>query len=152
MALILLQGPMQGVWAIGWVVLWSLQKLSFQTSQSNSCSSPYPKSKHIGPHRCPYMRVAKIFWRWLALLASPHVLWEVSFGFWVTWSTSSWQQIKRVFSFPNLVMSSKSSFSVSQAWGLNFLKTKFCQSSQIYLSPEKTEKTVYFLSLETFEW
>ena len=62
------------------------------------------------------------------------------------------KSIKRVFSFPNWVMSSKSSFSVSQAWGLNFLKTKFCQSSQIYLSPEKTEKTVYFLSLETFEW
>ena len=57
------------------------------------------------------------------------------------------KSIKRVFSFPNWVMSSKSSFSVSQAWGLNFLKTKFCQSSQIYLSPEKTEKTVYFLSL-----
>ena len=37
-------------------------------------------------------------------------------------------------------------------WGLNFLKTKFCQSSQIYLSTEKTEKTIYFLSLETFEW
>ena len=62
------------------------------------------------------------------------------------------KSIKRVFSFPNWVMSSKSSFSVSQAWGLNFLKTKFCQSSQIYLSLEKTEETVYFLSLETFEW
>ena len=62
------------------------------------------------------------------------------------------KSIKRVLSFPNWVMSSKSSFSVSQGWGLNFLKTKFCQSSQIYLSPEKTEKTVYFLSLETFEW
>ena len=62
------------------------------------------------------------------------------------------KSIKRVFSFPNWVMSSKSSFSVSQAWGLNFLKTKFCQSSQIYLSPEKTEKTVYFSSLQTFEW
>ena len=62
------------------------------------------------------------------------------------------KSITSVFSFPNWVMSSKSPFSVSQAWGLNFLKTKFCQSSQIYLSPEKTEKTVYFLSLETFEW
>ena len=63
------------------------------------------------------------------------------------------KNIKGVFSFPIWVMSSKSYFSVSQAWGLNFLKTKFCQSSQIYLSLEKkTEKTVYFLSLETFEW
>ena len=81
--------------------------------------------------------------------ALPHVLWQVSFGFWVTWSISSC--IERVFSFPKWVMISKSSFSVSQACGLNFLKTKFCQSSQIYLSPEKTEKTVYFLSLETVE-
>ena len=61
-------------------------------------------------------------------------------------------QADKSISFPNWLMSSKSSFSVSQAWGLNFLRTKFCQSSQIYLSPEKTEKTVYFLSLETFEW
>ena len=34
-------------------------------------------------------------------LGPPHVLWQVSFGFWVTWSISSWQQIKRVFSFPS---------------------------------------------------
>ena len=62
------------------------------------------------------------------------------------------KSIIRVSSFPNWVMSSGTSFSVSQAWGLNFLQNEFCQSSQIYLSPEKTEKTVYFLSLETFEW
>ena len=49
-------------------------------------------------------------------------------------------------------MSSKRSFSVFQAWGLNFLKTKFGQSSQIYLSPEKTEKNAYFSSLQTFKW
>ena len=53
----------------------------------------------------------------------------------------------RMFSFPNWVISSKSSFSFSQAWDLNFLKTKFCQSSQIYLSPEKTD---HFSSLELF--
>ena len=60
--------------------------------------------------------------------------------------------ITRMYSFPKWVMSSGTSFSVTQAWGLNFLQNEFCQSPQIYLSPEKTEKTVYFLSLETFEW
>ena len=73
-------------------------------------------------------------------------------GFFWLLSHVIYLKLTKVFSFPNWVMSSKRSFSVFQAWGLNFLKTKFCQSSQIYLSPEKTEKTVYFLSLETFEW
>ena len=60
------------------------------------------------------------------------------------------KSIKGVFSVPNWVMSSKTSFFVYQAWGLNFWKTKFCQSSQIYLSPKKNWEN--FLSLETFEW
>ena len=54
------------------------------------------------------------------------------------------KSISRVSSFPNWAMNSGTSFSVSQAWGLYFLQYEFCQSSQIYLSPEKTEKTVYF--------
>ena len=46
------------------------------------------------------------------------------------------KSIIRVSSFPNWVMSSGTSFSVSHAWGLNFLQNEFCQSSHIYLSPE----------------
>ena len=60
------------------------------------------------------------------------------------------KSIIRVSSFPNWVMSSGTSFSVPQAWGLNFLQNKFCQSSHIYLSPEKTEETVYFSSLQKY--
>ena len=32
----------------------------------------------------------------------PHVLWEVSFGFWVTWSISSWQENYKSVFFPKL--------------------------------------------------
>ena len=34
--------------------------------------------------------------------ASPHVLWQVSFGFWVTWSISSWQKYYKSVFFPKL--------------------------------------------------
>ena len=81
-----------------------------------------------------------------------HVLWQVFLAFESCDLSQADKSIIRVSSFPNWIMSSGTSFSVSQAWGLSFLQNKFCQSSQIYLSPEKTEKTVYFLSLETFEW
>ena len=33
-------------------------------------------------------------------LGSPHVLWQVSFGFWVTWSISSWQEYYKSFFLP----------------------------------------------------
>ena len=37
---------------------------------------------------------------WSSELAPPHVLWQVSFGCWVTWSISSWQKCyKSVFFF-----------------------------------------------------
>ena len=39
------------------------------------------------------------------------------------------KSIIRMSSFPNWVMSSGTSFSVPQAWGLNFPKNKFSQSS-----------------------
>ena len=43
--------------------------------------------------RCPSIHpnisdVVKIFRHW----GPPHVLWQVYFGFWVTWSISSWQK------------------------------------------------------------
>ena len=60
------------------------------------------------------------------------------------------KSINRVFSVPNWVMSSKTSFFVYQAWGLNFLKTKFCQSSQIYLSPEKNWENCLLFKLGNF--
>ena len=59
-----------------------------------------------------------------------HVLWQVSFGCWVTWPISSWQKYYK--SFNN--------------WGLNFLQHECSQSSQIYLSPEKLRKTFTFIS------
>ena len=35
-------------------------------------------------------------------------------------------------------------------WGLNFLKTKFCQSSQIYLSPQKNWENCLLFKLGNF--
>ena len=37
-----------------------------------------------------------------AHVGPPHVLWEVSFGFWVTWSISSWQENYKSVFFPKL--------------------------------------------------
>ena len=36
------------------------------------------------------------------LLGPPHLLWDVSFGFWVTWSISSWQENYKGVFFPKL--------------------------------------------------
>ena len=36
------------------------------------------------------------------MLAPPHVLWEVSIGFWVPWSISSWQENYKSVFFPEL--------------------------------------------------
>ena len=44
-----------------------------------------------------------------------HVVWQVSFGCWIKWSISSWQNFYKSAFFPkSWVMGSKTSFSVSQ--------------------------------------
>ena len=50
-----------------------------------------------------------VFWSWDLFfemsnyhLGPPHVLWEVSFGFWVTWFVSSWQEKYQSVFFPKL--------------------------------------------------
>ena len=75
------------------------------------------------------------------------MLWEVSFGFWVTWSISSWQENYKSVFFPKtdwwivelIFLSLNNS-------GLIFLQNECPQSSQIYLSPEKLRKLFTFQS------
>ena len=56
------------------------------------------KNEKIATVRC---RKPKWFWpKWAKGL--PHVLWEVSFGFWVTWSISCWQENYKSVFFPKL--------------------------------------------------
>ena len=76
-----------------------------------------------------------------------HVIWQVSFGCWVTWSISSWQKYYKTGFFP------KDEWWVAELiflslnnWGLNFLQNECSQSSQIYLSPEKLRKMFAFQS------
>ena len=76
-----------------------------------------------------------------------HVLWQVSFGCWVTWSISSWRKYYKSVFFP------KSEWWVAELlflplnnWGLNSLQNECSQSSQIYLSPEKLRKMFTFQS------
>ena len=81
-----------------------------------------------------------------------HVLWQVSFGCWVTWSISSWQKYYKSVFFPKVVMGSRASFSVFQQlrpkltakWMLSIL-------SDLFLI-RKTEKNVYFSILQIVEW
>ena len=70
--------------------------------------------------------------------APPHVLWQVFFGCWVTWSISSWQEYYKSFFFPNAEWwVAELIFLSLDNWGPNFLQNECSQSSQIYLSPEK---------------
>ena len=56
------------------------------------------RTKKIATVRC---RKPKWFWpKWAK--GPPHVLWEVSFGFWVTWSISCWQENYKSVFFPKL--------------------------------------------------
>ena len=75
-----------------------------------------------------------------------HVLWRVSFDFWVTWSISSWQKFYKSVFFPKAMISSRTSFSVSHQLRLD-LSAKWMLSilSDISLM-RKTLK--YFSQLE----
>ena len=53
-----------------------------------------------------------------------YVLWQVSFGWWVMWSISSWQKYYKSAFFPKAVMGSRTSVSVSQQLRLE-LSAKF---------------------------
>jgi hypothetical protein len=76
-----------------------------------------------------------------------HVLWQVSFGCWVTWSISSWQNYyKSVFFTKDEWWIVDLLFLSLNNWGLNFLQNERFQSSQIYLSPEKLRKMFTFQS------
>ena len=111
------------------------------------------------PNYLPYPILSYLTWdtylprHWKSLMDVPftycylinwgplHVLWQVSFGFWVTWSISScvffphaeWWVAELLFLSLNI-------------WGLNFLQNECSQSSQIYLSPEKLRKMFTFQS------
>ena len=69
-----------------------------------------------------------------------HVLWQVSFGCWISWSISSWQEYYKSVFFPKAELL----FLSLNNWGLNFLQNECSQSSQIYLSPEKLRKMFTF--------
>jgi hypothetical protein len=76
-----------------------------------------------------------------------HVLWQVSFGCWVTWSISSWQEYyNSVFFAKAQWWKAKLLFLSLNNWGLNFLQNECSQSSQIYISPEKRRKMFTFHS------
>ena len=71
------------------------------------------------------------------VLFNLHVLWQVSFGCWVTWSTSSWQKFfMSVFFLKARSLINTRKFRPH----LNFLQNEYSQSSQIYLSQEKLRK------------
>ena len=78
-----------------------------------------------------------------------YVLWQVSFGCWVTWSISSWQNFDKSVYFPKAVWwVAELNFLSLNNWGLNFLQNEFSQSSQIYLSQEKLRKMFTFSILK----
>ena len=74
------------------------------------------------------------------------VLWQVSFGCWVTWSISNWQKYYKSVFFPKAKWWVAELFLSLNNWGLNFLQNECSQSSQIYLSPEKLRKLFTFQS------
>ena len=59
---------------------------------------PERQVSHSSPHSTIVCPIRNIYF--ILELAPPHVLWQVSFGFWVTWSISSWQEHYKNFFFP----------------------------------------------------
>ena len=83
----------------------------------------------------------------IILLGHLHVLWQVSFGCWVTWSISSWYKYYESVFFPKAEWwVTKLLFLSLNNWGLKFLQNECSQSSRIYLSPEKLRKMFTFQS------
>ena len=67
--------------------------------------------KHIQFNACGRVYAWKVKWNihdlihdltFSAHTAPPHVLWQVCFGCWVTWSISSWQECYKSYFFPML--------------------------------------------------
>jgi hypothetical protein len=81
------------------------------------------------------------------ILGPLHVLWQVSFGCWVSWSISSWQEYYKsvFFSYDKWCVAELLFLSLIN-WGLNFLPNECSQSSQIYLAPERLRKKFVFQS------
>ena len=76
-----------------------------------------------------------------------HILWQVSFGCWVTWSISSWQKYHMSVFFPKVEWwVAELIFLSLNNWGLKFQQNKCSQFSQIYLSSEKLSKVFTFQS------
>ena len=79
------------------------------------------------------------------VLGPLHVVWQVSFGCWITWSISSWQNSYKSVFFPKAEWWLAEILLLSlNNWGLNFLQNESSQSLQIYLSPEKLRKMFTF--------
>ena len=76
-----------------------------------------------------------------------HVLWQVSFSCWVTWSISSWKKYYKSVFFPKdkWFVAELIFLSLNNS-GLNFLQNEFTKSSQIYPSPEKLRNMFTFQS------
>ena len=84
-----------------------------------------------------------------------HVLWQVSFGCWVTWTISSlsWQKYYKSVFFPKAKWwVAELLFLSLNNWGLNFLQNECSQFSQIYLLPEKLRKMFTFQSCKFSDW
>ena len=91
--------------------------------------------------------------RFLAAFLGPlHVLWQVSFGCWVTWSISSWQEYYKCVFFP------KAEWWVAELLFLSLNTEAWTSCKMNALNPlkftyhQKTEKNVYFSILQIFEW
>ena len=91
----------------------------------------------------------KFFWKkhYNYNLDPLHVLSQVSFGCWVTWSISSWQEYQKGVFFPQAIWWVAELLCLSlNDWGPNFLQNQCSQSFQIYHSWGKTEIFFFFQS------
>ena len=116
----------------------------------------FPPSNFLFPHssciaivrNCTIIQLTKLIYpKYCKHLGPLHVLWQVSFGSWVTWSISSWKKYyKSVYFSKAEWWKTELLFLSLNNWGLNFLQNECSQSSQIYISPEKLRKMFTFQS------
>ena len=72
------------------------------------------------------------------------MLWQVSFGFWVTWSISSWQEYYKSFFLPKSSDQGQNFFSVSQQLMLKFSAKWILSILSDSSLTRNTEINVYF--------
>ena len=117
---------------------WKVSQWKYIGFQKLECDSFYPLTEsyfsilYLGPlQKYCFLKNKHVLciFGCLRLFNSLHVLWQVSFGCWVTWSISSWQKYYNSVFFPKaewwvaeLLFLSPNNWHTTFSWNINWQK------------------------------